>query len=147
MVDVGEKPDTGRVAVARGRVSMTRGTLHLITSGSAPKGDVMAVARVAGIMAAKRTPDTIPLCHPVQLSSVSVDLAPGDDGCSIEIEVRTSCTGKTGVEMEALAGVSAAALTVYDMCKAVDRSMVIGDIRLVYKDGGRSGVFSREGVK
>jgi cyclic pyranopterin monophosphate synthase len=144
MVDVGKKADTERNAVARGKVNMRPETLSLITSGNAPKGDVFAVARIAAIMAAKKTSEIIPLCHPLPLTSVTVDLEPGSDGCSIDIGVCASCTGKTGVEMEALTAVSIAALTIYDMCKAVDRSMTICDVRLVHKDGGKSGVFSRE---
>ena len=145
MVDVGGKPDTERVAIARGRVLMKPATLSLITSGKVAKGDVFAVARVGAIMAAKRTSEIVPLCHPVPVTSLSADLWPGSDGASVEIEVTARCTGKTGVEMEALTGVSAAALTVYDMCKAVDRDMVVSDVRLVYKAGGKSGEFLREG--
>jgi cyclic pyranopterin phosphate synthase len=139
MVDVSAKPATDRVAVARGHVRMSPDTLALITSNRTGKGDVIGVARLAGIMAAKRTADLIPLCHPLALSKVSVDLTPDPalPGLAIEATVRT--TGPTGVEMEALTAVSVAALTVYDMAKAVDRGMEIGAIRLVLKDGGKSG--------
>ena len=139
MVEVGEKPATRRVAVARGAVCMAPGTLALVREGRAAKGDVLAVARLAGIMAAKRTADLIPLCHPLALSSVAVDLAPADD--RVEIEARVAVTGPTGVEMEALTAVSVAALTVYDMLKAADRGMTIENVRLVLKDGGKSGRF------
>jgi len=144
MVDVSAKADTSREATARGRVSMLASTLALIVEGRMPKGDVLAVARVAGIMAAKRTPDLIPLCHPLQLTGVEVILTPDDASPGIEIEATVRTTGKTGVEMEALTAVSAAALTVYDMCKAVERSMRIEDIRLVAKSGGKSGDFRAE---
>jgi cyclic pyranopterin monophosphate synthase len=139
MVDVGQKDDTPREAVARGAVLMLPETLRLIMAGELPKGDVLAVARVAGIMAAKRAPDLIPLCHPLLLTHVAVDLQPDPDRQAILIEATVRTTGKTGVEMEALTAVSAAALTIYDMCKAVDRGMRIVDIRLAQKRGGRSG--------
>lgn len=139
MVDVSDKPATAREAVARGSVGMAPATLALVTGGTAQKGDVLGVARLAGIMAAKRTADLIPLCHPLALSKVSVDLTPGTGAVEIEARVRT--TGPTGVEMEALTAVSVAALTVYDMLKAVDRGMVIGNVRLVLKQGGKSGRF------
>jgi cyclic pyranopterin phosphate synthase len=139
MVDVGEKNVTRREAVARGAVLMRLETLQLIMAGGLPKGDVLAVARVAGIMAAKRAPDLIPLCHPLLLTYVAVDLQPAADGTGVLIEATVRTTGKTGVEMEALTAVSAAALTIYDMCKAVDRGMRISDIRLAQKRGGRSG--------
>jgi cyclic pyranopterin phosphate synthase len=139
MVDVSEKPATARRAVARGWVAMAPGTLALVAEGTAAKGDVLGVARLAGIMAAKRTAELIPLCHPLVLSKVSVDLAPADG--RVEIEATVATTGPTGVEMEALTAVSVAALTVYDMLKAVDRGMVIGEIRLALKEGGRSGRF------
>lgn len=140
MVDVSDKADTARVAVAEGRISMQPETLALITQGKAKKGDVLGVARLAGIMAAKKTHDLIPLCHPLALSKVSVELEPsGDDAVIITATVKT--TGPTGVEMEALTAVNVAALTVYDMVKAVDRGMVISDIRLRLKDGGKSGLF------
>jgi cyclic pyranopterin monophosphate synthase len=139
MVDVSDKPSTGREAVARGRVRMSREAARLAASGGGKKGDPLQTARLAGIMAAKRTADLIPLCHPLQLSFVDVILTPRRDGFDIESRVRT--TGPTGVEMEALTAVSVAALTIYDMLKAVDRAMEIGDIRLVEKRGGRSGVY------
>jgi len=139
MVDVGQKDETPREAVARGAVLMLPETLRLIVAGELPKGDVLAVARVAGIMAAKRAPDLIPLCHPLLLTYVAVDLKPDPDRQAILIEATVRTTGKTGVEMEALTAVSAAALTIYDMCKAIDRGMRISDIRLAQKRGGRSG--------
>ena len=139
MVDVGEKNVTRREAVARGIVLMRPETLQLIMAGGLPKGDVLAVARIAGIMAAKRAPDLIPLCHPLLLTHVAVELQPAADGAAVLIEATVRTIGKTGVEMEALTAVSAAALTIYDMCKAVDREMRISDIRLAQKRGGRSG--------
>ena len=140
MVDVSPKAETARTATARGRIVMAPETLALIREGRAGKGDVLGVARLAGIMAAQRTSDLIPLCHPLMISKVAVDLEPeGDD--AIIIEATVSLTGKTGVEMEALTAVSIAALTVYDMVKAVDRGMRIEDIRLVHKAGGKSGEF------
>ncbi|HEX5691328.1 MAG TPA: cyclic pyranopterin monophosphate synthase MoaC [Roseiflexaceae bacterium] len=139
MVDVGAKDNTQREAIARGSVQMQPETLALIVSGAAPKGDVLAVARIAGIMAAKRAPDLIPLCHPLLLTHVAVELTPDEQASSIQIEATVRTTGKTGVEMEALTAVSAAALTIYDMCKAVDRGMRIDDIRLAQKRGGKSG--------
>ena len=140
MVDVSPKAETARTATARGRIVMAPETLVLIREGRAGKGDVLGVARLAGIMAAKRTSDLIPLCHPLMISKVAVDLEPeGDD--AIIIEATVSLTGKTGVEMEALTAVSIAALTVYDMVKAADRGMRIEDIRLVHKAGGKSGEF------
>ncbi len=141
MVDVSGKPVTDRVAVAAGTVQMLPETLALITGGTAKKGDVLGVARLAGIMAAKRTADLIPLCHPLPLTSVRIDLVadPSLPGIRIEAEVRTS--GQTGVEMEALTAVTVAALTVYDMVKAAEKSMRISDIRLVLKDGGKSGQY------
>ena len=141
MVDVSGKPDTARLAIARGWVAMRPETLALVTEGTAAKGDVLGVARLAGIMAAKRTADLIPLCHPLTLSKVTVDLAPDVPAGRVGIEAQVRTTGPTGVEMEALTAVSVAGLTVYDMLKAVDRSMVIGDIRLVLKEGGKSGRF------
>lgn len=139
MVDVSQKQDTAREAVARGWVEMAPATLALVREGSAAKGDVLGIARLAGIMAAKRTADLIPLCHPLALSKVSVDLFPSAKASRIEIEARVKTIGPTGVEMEALTAVSVAALTVYDMLKAADKAMVIGEIRLTLKDGGRSG--------
>lgn len=145
MVDVGAKPETVREAVARGRVRMNPSTLRLITAGETPKGDVLAAARIAGIMAAKRTGDLIPLCHPIGLDSVSVELRPDAEASTVEIEAVTRTTGRTGVEMEALTAVSVAALTLYDMVKAVDRGMVIDAVRLVRKSGGKSGLWERPG--
>jgi cyclic pyranopterin phosphate synthase len=139
MVDVSDKPPTSREAVARGRVRMSRAAASLATSGRNRKGDPLQTARLAGIMAAKRTAELIPLCHPLQLSMVDVILTARRDG--FEIEGRARTTGPTGVEMEALTAVSVAALTIYDMLKAVDRGMEIGEIRLVEKRGGRSGVY------
>ena len=139
MVDVGAKDDTKREAIARGVVRMQPTTLRMITSGEAPKGDVLATARIAGIMAAKRTSELIPLCHPLMLTRVAVEVRPNQAEAAIEIEATVRTTGKTGVEMEALTAVSVAALTIYDMCKAVDRAMRITDIRLAEKRGGRSG--------
>ena len=144
MVDVSGKVETAREATARGRVVLRPETLALIVEGRVPKGDVLAVARVAGIMAAKRTPDLIPLCHPLELSGVEVELRPDAAASAIEIEATVRTTGRTGVEMEALTAVSAAALTVYDMCKAVERTIRIEAIRLVAKSGGRSGDFRAE---
>jgi len=138
MVDVSAKDDTAREAIAEGYVVMQPATLALIQEGGIPKGDVIAVARVAGIMAAKQTSELIPMCHPLPITGVTVDLAPeGDERIHIRATVKT--TGKTGVEMEALTAVSVAALTVYDMCKAVDRGMRIEGVRLLEKRGGKSG--------
>jgi cyclic pyranopterin phosphate synthase len=142
MVDVSSKPITAREAVARGRVRMRPETLTMIQTGTIAKGEVQAVARVAGIMAAKRTPDWIPLCHPLPTQVVAVDFRTIGPG-ALEIEARVKVEARTGAEMEALVAVSAAALTIYDMCKAVDRDMVIGDICLIEKRGGRSGVYRR----
>ena len=139
MVDVSGKAETVRIATARGRVAMLPETLRRIAEGGIGKGDVLAVARLAGIMAAKRTPDLIPLCHPLPLSSVKVDLACNADDSAVDIEATCKLTGRTGVEMEALTAVAVAALTVYDMCKAIDRGMRIEDVRLVAKSGGKSG--------
>jgi len=139
MVDVGGKPPTERVAVARGEVRLSQGTLALVREGKAAKGDVLAVARVAGIMAGKKTSELIPLCHPIMLTSVKVDFSFKDWG--IEIEARTSTVGPTGVEMEALTAVSVAALTIYDMLKAVERGARITNVRLLHKEGGKSGVW------
>jgi cyclic pyranopterin phosphate synthase len=142
MVDVGAKPVTERVAVASGRVLMQAATLALIRAGGVKKGDVLTVAQLAGIMGAKRTPELIPLCHPLALTSVKVELACIPDPPAVEITATCRVSGRTGVEMEALCAVGAAALTVYDMCKAVDRAMIITDIRLRHKAGGRSGTFT-----
>ena len=144
MVDVGEKDVTHREAVAAARVLVDRETFDLIRSGGVKKGDVLTVAQVAGIMGAKRTPELIPMCHPVQISGVDLRLTLDDTRCSVEITASVRCHGRTGVEMEALTAVSAAALTVYDMCKAVQRDMVITDVRLLSKTGGVHGTFQRE---
>jgi cyclic pyranopterin phosphate synthase len=143
MVDVGSKPATEREAIARGSIRMSREALRIVRSGKLKKGDPLQAARVAGIMAAKQTAALIPLCHPLPLTSVHVDLTPTSRGYDIESRVRT--TAQTGVEMEALTAVAVAALTVYDMVKAVDKTMVIGDIRLEYKAGGKSGTYRRAG--
>ncbi len=144
MVDVGEKPDTERVAVAKGEVQMQPETLCLIAEGGMPKGDVLTTAQIAGIMAAKRTPDLIPLCHPLQLTKVDVEFEIDEVKARIEITATVRCRGKTGVEMEALTAVSVAALTIYDMAKAVEKTMQIGNIRLVEKSGGKSGKWRPE---
>jgi len=141
MVDVSAKPETLREATARARISMRPETLALILSGTAKKGDVLGVARLAGIMAAKRTADLIPLCHPLPIAAVTVDLAPDAASSAVEITARVRTTGRTGVEMEALTAASVAALTVYDMCKAVDRGMVVEGLRVIAKSGGASGEF------
>jgi cyclic pyranopterin phosphate synthase len=140
MVDVSGKAATARTAIARGRIVMRPETLALIQAGTIGKGDVLGVARLAGIMAAKKTSDLIPLCHPLPISKVSLDLTPAPPD-AIEIEALVKITGQTGVEMEALTAVSVAALTIYDMCKAVDRGMRIEAIRVIHKSGGKSGVF------
>ncbi|HWI51518.1 MAG TPA: cyclic pyranopterin monophosphate synthase MoaC [Symbiobacteriaceae bacterium] len=145
MVDVGAKHDTERVAIARCEVAMQPATLALIQSGGVAKGDVIGVARVAGIMAAKKTGDLIPLCHPLPVTSASVDFAFDEAGSRVLIESRVATVGKTGVEMEALTACSVAALTIYDMAKAVDKGMVIGQVRLVKKTGGKSGTYLRPG--
>ena len=144
MVDVGEKPVTERTAVAAGRVLVSEETLALIRSGGMKKGDVLTVAQVAGVMGAKRTPELIPMCHPVLLDGINLKLWLTDEPPAVEIRASVSCGGRTGVEMEALTAVSAAALTVYDMCKAVQKDMVISDIRLLRKTGGVHGDFERE---
>ncbi len=141
MVDVSGKMETERVATAKGAVLMQPETLALIAVGGVKKGDVLSVARLAGIMGAKRTPDLIPLCHPLALASVKVDLAVDEARSAVEISATCKLTGRTGVEMEALTAVAIAALTVYDMCKAVDRAMQITEIRLVHKSGGKSGTY------
>jgi cyclic pyranopterin phosphate synthase len=139
MVDVSDKPDTDRIAVASCIVRMLPDTLHLIESGTARKGDVLGIARLAGIMGAKKTSDLIPLCHPLPITKVTVDLTPAATLPGVRIEATVKTTGKTGVEMEALTAASTAALTVYDMCKSVDRGMEISDLKVVLKDGGKSG--------
>jgi cyclic pyranopterin phosphate synthase len=141
MVDVSAKDDTVREATARGRIVMKRETLALIQSGGVAKGDVLAVAQVAGVMAAKRTHDLIPMCHPLLLTNIDVTLTPDVKSSCVEIEATVRTTGKTGVEMEALTAVSVAALTVYDMCKAADRGMRIEKVRVTAKSGGKSGPF------
>jgi cyclic pyranopterin phosphate synthase len=149
MVDVGEKTETQRVAVAEGFIAMTPATLALIIEGNTPKGDVLAAARIAGILAAKQTSTLIPLCHPLNITKACVDLVAIEaderpDGLvGIHVQATLSVTGKTGIEMEALTAVSVACLTIYDMCKAVDRGMEIGEIRLLHKSGGRSGTWER----
>jgi cyclic pyranopterin phosphate synthase len=145
MVDVGTKPETERLARARAVVAMKPETLELIKAGTLAKGDVLAVAQVAGIMAAKRTAELVPMCHLLLLDEVGLDFRLDEERSTVEIEARVRNHGRTGVEMEALTAVSVAALTIYDMCKAVDRGMVIGEIRLVEKSGGKSGTYLREG--
>ena len=144
MVDVGEKPVTVRTAVAAGRVLVNENTFALIKSGGMKKGDVLTVAQVAGVMGAKRTPDHIPMCHPNLIGGINMELSLDETRHSVEIRATVSCDGRTGVEMEALTAVSTAALTVYDMCKAVQKDMVISDIRLVSKTGGVHGDYERK---
>jgi cyclic pyranopterin phosphate synthase len=141
MVDVSAKPETERVATATGSVVMAKATLDLILAGGVRKGDVLSVAQLAGIMGAKRTPDLIPLCHPLALTSVSVELACDPERSAVDITATCRLKGRTGVEMEALTAVAVAALTVYDMCKAADRAMRIEGIRLLHKSGGKSGIY------
>ena len=147
MVDVGEKPHARRVAVAAGRVLVNESTFALIKTGGMKKGDVLTVAQIAGVMGAKRTPDLIPMCHPILMDGIDLQLTLDENRLSVEIRATVSCDGRTGVEMEALTAVSAAALTVYDMCKAVQKDMVITDIRLVSKTGGVHGDYHREEEK
>ena len=144
MVDVSDKPVTSRVATAKTHIKMQRETFDIITEGRAKKGDVMGVARLAGIMAAKRTADLIPLCHPLPITKVSVELTPDPELPGLQIEATVKTTGQTGVEMEALTAASVTALTVYDMAKAVDKGMEIGGLRVVLKDGGKSGRYEVE---
>jgi cyclic pyranopterin monophosphate synthase len=144
MVDVGAKDETRRTAVAGGFIRMLPATLALVASGTAKKGDVLGVARLAGIMAAKKTSDLVPLCHPIALTSVAVELTLDEAGSRVECRATVECTGRTGVEMEALTAVQVALLTIYDMCKAVDRGMVMHDIRLLEKRGGKSGEWARD---
>ena len=144
MVDVGEKPISQRVAVAAGRVLVNEKTFALIQSGGMKKGDVLTVAQIAGVMGAKRTPDIIPMCHPILMDGINLELSLDESRKSVEIKATVSCDGRTGVEMEALTAVSTAALTVYDMCKAVQKDMVITDIRLLSKTGGVHGDYKRE---
>lgn len=139
MVDVGGKAATQRVAIAEGRIAMAPGALAAIRDGASPKGDVLAAARIAGIMAAKKTAELIPLCHPLALDSVSIDFSVDENG--IKVSANAALTGRTGVEMEALTAVSVALLTIYDMAKALDKGMVIGDVRLIEKRGGKSGTW------
>ena len=144
MVDVGEKPVTWRTAVAAGRVLVNDHTFDLIKTGGMKKGDVLTVAQIAGVMGAKRTPDIIPMCHPILMDGINLELSLDETRKSVEIQATVSCDGRTGVEMEALTAVSTAALTVYDMCKAVQKDMVITDVRLVSKTGGVHGDYFRE---
>lgn len=144
MVDVSGKAVTEREAVARGSVSMRRETLRMILDRAVPKGDVIAVSRIAGIMAAKKTSELIPLCHPIEISSVTLEISSDRKRNRLDIESRVKTAGRTGVEMEALTAVSVAALTIYDMCKAVDREITISDIMLIEKRGGKSGEFRRK---
>ena len=144
MVDVSEKVATSRTATAKGRIVMEPATLKLVTGGKLAKGNALEVARLAGIMAAKKTSELIPLCHPLMISKVAVDFKPSVKTHSIEVTATVKLTGQTGVEMEALTAVSVACLTLYDMAKAVDRGMVISDIRLIHKDGGKSGTYKAE---
>lgn len=144
MVNVGEKLESQRIAVAAGRVLVNNETFALIQSGGMKKGDVLTVAQVAGVMGAKRTPDVIPMCHPIQINGIDLNLSLDEKRQSVEITASVSCNGKTGVEMEALTAVSMAALTVYDMCKAVQKDIMITDIRLLRKSGGVHGEFTRE---
>jgi cyclic pyranopterin monophosphate synthase len=144
MVDVSDKDITSRIAVARGTIHMRAETLALILANKVEKGDVFSVARVAGIMAAKKTSELIPMCHPLNITSVEIDLTPAENPARVEIEASVRVSGQTGVEMEAMAAVAVAGLTIYDMCKAVDREMSIGEIRLAKKSGGKSGTFLRK---
>ena len=144
MVDVSEKPETKRIAVAKGRIYMLADTLALINAGGVKKGDVFTVARLAGIMAAKKTADLIPLCHPLPIQNVQVDLVSNVAEKCVDISATASVYGRTGIEMEALAAVSIAGLAIYDMCKAVDKGMIITDVRLVHKSGGKSGTYNAE---
>ncbi len=144
MVDISDKPDTQREAVAKGMVRMQPSTFQLIKGGKIAKGDVLTVAQLAGIMAAKQTPNLIPLCHPILIGDVRVELRLDEKSCAVEITTTVKSTGKTGVEMEALTATAVSALTIYDMCKAVDRAMKIENIRLIRKSGGKSGPISLE---
>ncbi|MEW5766259.1 MAG: cyclic pyranopterin monophosphate synthase MoaC [bacterium] len=145
MVDVGDKKETHRMAVARGYISMQPATLSLIQEGGAKKGDVLGIARIAGIMAAKRTSELIPLCHPLPLTKIEIRFEIKEEASQIEIESQVETVARTGVEMEALTAVSVAALTIYDMCKAVDRAMKVESIQLVKKSGGKSGTYLKKG--
>lgn len=145
MVDVGDKSETHRIAVASGHICMQPATLQLIVEGGHKKGDVLGIARVAGIMASKKTSDLVPLCHPIPLTHVSIDFETDTRQSMVTASARTETRGQTGVEMEALCAVQNALLTIYDMCKAVDRGMVIGEVRLEHKSGGKSGQWNRAG--
>ena len=144
MVDVGDKSVTKRTAIAEGRIEMLPATLELIVKGEAKKGDVLGVARIAGIMAAKKTSDLIPLCHPLALTKVNIDLTPEPEGNSVHCIATVQTSGQTGVEMEALTAVQVTLLTIYDMCKAVDKGMTMGGVRLLEKEGGKSGHWVRD---
>ena len=144
LVDITEKADTQREAVAKGVVRMKASTFELLKKGSMPKGDVLAVAQLAGIMAAKQTPDLIPLCHPILIGEIKVEFSLDEENSAVDIAATVKSTGKTGVEMEALTATAVASLTIYDMCKAIDRSMTIDSIRLVRKSGGKSGTINLE---
>ena len=144
MVDVGDKPDSHRIAIAEGKISMLPETLALIVNGEHHKGDVLGVARIAGVMAAKKTADLIPLCHPLALTHVDIQLDPKESENAVYCQARVETNGQTGVEMEALTAVQITLLTIYDMCKAVDRGMTIESIRLLEKSGGKSGTWSRQ---
>lgn len=144
MVDVGDKAPSHRTAVAGARVLVSPETFHLIQTGGMKKGDVLTVAQIAGVMGAKRTPDIIPMCHPIALTGINLELSLDEARCAVDIRATVSCDGKTGVEMEALTAASTAALTVYDMCKAVQKDMVITDVRLLSKTGGVHGDFERK---
>ena len=146
MVDVGEKKETARKAVAEGRITMSRECFQKVMEGALKKGDVLGVARIAGIMGAKRTSDLIPLCHILNLTKVEIQFFPEPDSCSVKAVCTVGTVGKTGVEMEALTGVNIALLTIYDMCKAVDKTMEMGDIHLCRKRGGKSGDFFRPDI-
>ena len=145
MVDVTAKDETVRIAVARGEIHMQAETLQAVKNGQIAKGDVLAVAQVAGIMAAKQTGNLVPMCHPLFITGADISFYLDEAGCTIEIQATVKTTGKTGVEMEAITAVSVAGLTVYDMCKAIDKDMVIGNVRLVEKTGGKSGRYQRKG--
>jgi cyclic pyranopterin phosphate synthase len=147
MVDIGAKAETQRAAIASGRIGMSEDALGALRDQTVPKGDVIAAARIAGIMAAKQTSALIPLCHPLALNSVSLEFSPRPGEGLVEVEAQVKVGGRTGVEMEALTAVSVAALTIYDMCKAVDKEMVVGNIRLMEKRGGKSGTFVRGGAQ
>jgi cyclic pyranopterin phosphate synthase len=145
MVDISSKPDTVRVAVARCEVSMSKSTLGMIKSGAGPKGEVFGVARIAAIMACKKTPDLIPMCHSIPVTGIDVAFRTDEEAGIVKIQVSVKTVGKTGAEMEALCGAGVAALAIYDMCKAVDKSMIVSNLRLVRKTGGKSGEFVRRG--